>query len=76
VDVCILYDSTGKRRVRIVHRGSGRYGYDEERFSDEPLEMCWVPIPQMPLVVCDSPEAAERDARGQIPWLRDLSGSG
>ena len=63
----------GKRRVLIVDRGDGRFGYDEEYFSDDPDEKCWVPLRQFPLTIRDSPESAEREARGCVDWLRDAS---
>jgi hypothetical protein len=39
--VKILSRPEGKRRVLIVQRSGGHYGHEEERFSDEPNEMCW-----------------------------------
>lgn len=61
----------GKRRVHIVDRGDGTYGYEEEHFSDDPFEMCWVPRRQFPLTICDSSQRAEREARAAVAWLRD-----
>jgi hypothetical protein len=63
----------GKRRVLILDLGGGRFGYQEERFSDEPEELCWLPQRQFPVCICDSPETAEREARGAIEWLGALS---
>ena len=60
----------GKRRVLIVDRGGGRFGYNEEYFSEDPDEMCWVALPQYPLTICESAESAEREARGCVDWLR------
>jgi hypothetical protein len=36
--VRILTSRDGKRRVLVVDRGGGRFGYDEEYFSDVPNE--------------------------------------
>ena len=69
----ILRHPDGKRRVLIVDRGGGRYGYEEEYFSDEPLEMAWLSLPQRPLTICDSPELPEREARGAVAWLVDVN---
>jgi len=69
----VLMHPDGKRRVLIVDRGGGRFGYEEERFSDEPDELCWLPQRQFPLCVCDSPETAEREARAAVGWLMALS---
>jgi hypothetical protein len=66
----VLTSLDGKRRVHIVDRGGGRFGYEEEYFSDDPDERCWVPLPQYPVTICDSPETAEREARGCVTWLR------
>jgi len=68
-----LTSQDGKRRVFVVDRGGGRFGYDEEYFSNHPDERCWVPLRQVPLTLCDSAESAEREARGRVDWLRDAS---
>jgi hypothetical protein len=70
----VLVHPAGKQRVLIVDRGGGRFGYQEERFSDHPEELCWLPQRQSPLCVCDSPETAEREARAAIDWLRSALG--
>ena len=61
----------GRRRVHIIDRGDGTYGYREEYFSGDPDERCWVSLRQFPLTVCDSAERAEREARAGVPWLRE-----
>jgi hypothetical protein len=61
----------GERRVLIVDRGDGRFGYEEEYFSKDPQERYWLPRRQYPLTICDSPERAEREARANVDWLRD-----
>lgn len=63
----------GKNRVLIVDRGGGRFGFDEEYFSEDPDERCWVPLPQYPLTICDTAESAEREARASVDRLRDAS---
>jgi hypothetical protein len=68
-----LTSRDGKRRVFVVDRGGGRFGYDEEYFSDDPDEKCWVPFRQFPVTICDSAESAEREARGCVHWLRNAS---
>jgi hypothetical protein len=60
----------GEHRVHIVDRGDGTYGYEEEHFSTDPLERCWVPCRQV-LTICDSADRAEREARAALAWLRD-----
>ena len=63
----------GTQRVLIVGRDSGFFGFEEEYFSSEPLEVAWVRLPQKSFSICDSPEGAEREARGRIKWLAELS---
>ena len=60
-------------RVLIVQRPNGHYGFEEEYFSQEPLEQCWVRTGQYPLAICDTPELAEREARGRVDWMADVS---
>ena len=62
-------DQSGKRRVLIVQRDNGAYGFEEEHWSDEPLEHCWIRQGQYPFSICDSEETALREAVGRIGWL-------
>lgn len=62
----------GARRVLIVQRPNGLYGFEEEYFSDEPREQCWLRGGQYPFSLCDTPQTAEREARGRIDWLKDV----
>ena len=39
-----LYDKSKKRRVVIFQRDDGSFGFEHQRFSEEPLEMAWVSI--------------------------------
>ena len=62
----------GKRRVLIVRRDNGMFGFEEEAFSEEPFENCWLPCGEDTFALCESEETAEREARGRIPWLAAL----
>jgi hypothetical protein len=64
-----VYDANRKRRVLIVQRSNGTFGYEEEPFSDEPLELCWRRFSQVPFSVCDSAEGALKEAQGRVKWL-------
>jgi hypothetical protein len=67
-----IVDSTGKRRVLIVRRESGVYGFEEEHWSDEPLEQCWIPSRasrQYAFSICGSEDIALREAMGRVDWL-------
>lgn len=63
----------GKRRVLIVERGPGLYGFEVEHFSDDPFEMCWIPFGRYSYSLCDSIETAEREAFGRVEWLHELT---
>jgi hypothetical protein len=67
-----IYDASRKRRVIIFQRDDGSFGFDEERFSDEPLEMAWLPYDRD--CRCDSVERALSEARGRVPWLAEFTG--
>lgn len=64
-----INDSEGKRRVYIVRRDNGTFGYEEEYWSDDPYEKCWIPLGDYPLCICDSEETALREAMGNVDWL-------
>lgn len=65
-----LISPAGKRRVLILRRVNGSFGYEEEFWSDEPLEQCWCSYPSSPYVICDSAETAEREAIANTGWLK------
>lgn len=73
----------GKRRVLIIQRENGFFGYEEETleyvYDGEMRMLCrdmyWVRPSQNPFSICDTPEAAEREARGRILWLADTDSS-
>jgi hypothetical protein len=75
----ILTDPSGTRRVLIVRRPNGLFGYQEEELQnkyDDKLRKrlndastIWVGFTQKPFTICDSPETAEREARGNVQWL-------
>jgi hypothetical protein len=66
-----IYDDSRKRRVIVFQRDDGSFGFDEERFSDEPLEMAW--LPYGPDCRCDSAERALSEAHGRVPWLAEVT---
>ena len=71
-DERIIYDKTNKRRVRIYQRTDGAYSFVEEKFSDEPLEQCWLPQTwRRSIPICDSFEIALREAKGRVDWLAE-----
>lgn len=66
----VIYNSERKRRVRIFGLPDGSFRFIEEKFSDEPLEMCWIPqTHRRSQAICSSFEIAMREARGRVEWL-------
>jgi hypothetical protein len=63
-----LYSPDRKRRVHIVRRGNGTFSHEEEYFSTDEFEMCWIPLSGH-LSVFDSVDTALREARGRLNWL-------
>jgi hypothetical protein len=60
--------------VQIVRRGDGLFSFFHDHLAghcDEPLH--WAPVRPVgsSLTLCDSAETAEREARGQIPWMKE-----
>lgn len=62
-----IFDVSGSRRVLIFQREDGSFGFDEERFSREPLEMSWIPRGYDSR--CDTRERALSEAMGRVEWL-------
>jgi hypothetical protein len=62
-----LYNPDRTRRVYIFRRSNGTFGFEEEYFSNDEYEMCW--IPRSGLSVFDSAETALREARDRLNWL-------
>jgi hypothetical protein len=58
--------------VIIFQREDGSFGFEEECYSDDPLEQCWIPqTHRRSAPYCDSFEIVMREARGRIDWLVD-----
>ena len=66
-----IYDVTMERRVVFFECDDGSFGFEEQRFSHEPLEMCWIPVgkPPHPSSHCDTVAQASFQACGHIHWL-------
>jgi hypothetical protein len=72
----VIYDHSDKRRVTISG-ANGSYTFVEEHFSDEPLEMCWIPqTHRRSRPICSSFEIALREAEGRIEWLAAVQNAG
>ena len=48
----------------------GSFGFEHQRFSEEPLEMAWVPVGRSDCR-CDTSDRTLEEARGRISWLSE-----
>ena len=65
-----IYDRTGKRRGILFRRCEpGRFGFEEQHFSEHPQERCWIPVGEKTAGLYDSEERAESEARANVDWL-------
>jgi len=65
-----IYSTDRKERVHIVRRDDGYFGFVVEYFSDDPVEMAWIPqTSRHPVTICESEQKAELEARSRIDWL-------
>jgi len=67
-----FYDRDKKRRVIVARVADGHYTFEEEKFSDEPMEMAWIPTAGRSYSICESYDIAIREARGRVPWLSEM----
>ena len=67
-----IADETRKRRLIVFRRDDGSFGFEEEWFSDEPLEMSWIPFGRYSVCRCDTEERALAEARSRVGWLAHL----
>ncbi len=66
-----LYDGSRKRRVVVFEREDGTFGFEEQRFWDEPREMAWIPCGRTDSR-CDTVDRALVEARARISWLAEV----
>lgn len=63
-----LESADGLRRAEIQTSGHGEYRFTEHTHITEDGDTFWVPTWESGLY--NSPEAAEREARAELPWLQ------
>jgi hypothetical protein len=61
----------GKRKVQIFRREDGSFGFEALQFSEEPLELCWIPYGRFSECYAADEQTAEYEARGRVDWLRE-----
>ena len=66
----LLHDGEAKRRLRIFLRHTGSFYFQEEYFSEHPLEECWIPVAGGGVGFYDSEQTALREATAELDWLR------
>ncbi len=69
-----LYDDSKKRRVVVFQRGDGTFGFEHERFAEDPLEMTWIPVGRTD-ARCDTVGRALAEARARVSWLAEADSS-
>jgi hypothetical protein len=65
-----IYDQDKQRRVTIFQNQDGTFGFEEDYFSDDPLEQCWV-SKCFPGSRCGSLDEARREVHGRVAWLKE-----
>lgn len=68
----IIYDKTEKKRVIIFSKKTGTFYYEEEYFSEQLEEVCWIPKGRRVIGIYDSQMKALTEARANIKWFRSL----
>ena len=67
-----VYSADRRNRVCIFRRDDGTFGFCEERFSEAPLERCWIPTCRHTESICSSEETVLRESIGRVPWLAEM----
>jgi hypothetical protein len=65
-----IYDDSKTRRAVIFQRDDGSFGFEEQKFSDEPRETAWIPVGRRDCR-CDTIERALAEVRGRVDWLSE-----
>lgn len=61
-----IYDDARKRRVVILQRDDGSFGFEEQRFAGEPQEQAWIQVGRYSASHCDTEARVLVEARGRI----------
>lgn len=68
----IIYDEAKRQRVIFFRKRTGTFYYEEEYFSDELDEMCWIPKSRRIVGIYDSQSKAQTEAKANIEWLKNF----
>jgi len=66
-----IYDLKNSRRVNIIRRSDQSYGFEEEKLSNDSLEMSWFTVGKYSASRCDTEERALAEAFRRVSWLAD-----
>lgn len=69
-----IYSIDKKKRVNFIQKSNGLFTFEEECFSEDPVEMCWISTERQFLSICDSLDSAILEAKGRISWLEEQWG--
>jgi hypothetical protein len=69
-----LMSADGQRRVQLLRRSNGTFGFTELEWL--PDEKAWTPCGNYSEAFCDSLERVEREARGRVAWLAEAERGG
>jgi hypothetical protein len=54
ITVQTIYDDVRKRRAVFLQRDNGSFGFEEQRFAEEPQEQAWIPVGRYSASHCDT----------------------
>ena len=69
--VRVVHDGEEKRRLRIFLHTTGSFYFQEDYFSEHPLEEGWIPVAGGAVGFYDSEQTALREAKANVDWLND-----
>ncbi len=71
----IMFDDE-KRRVVVFQRDDGSFGFEEQRYSEKPLESAWHEVGDHSAIRFETVAGALIEARGRVPWLAEARRGG
>ena len=64
-----VYAPDGKQRIRFLRTDGGIFGFQEEGFNDQLLDMVWQPLSKEPPEEFASLDAAIASAKAKVLWV-------
>ena len=66
-----IFSSDLKRKTVIFQREDNSFSFEEQIFSEDPFELCWIPYGKYSISYFDNALKAEREAKSRINWLEN-----